>query len=228
MSKKLKHEDLEQDLLIEYSSRFLHFYQTNKAAVLGGGIAIVLAIGLIIGYFVYSSQQQDQAQELLGMAEQSFARGNYETALHGDEDAFTLGFVQIANNYSRTRAGNLARYYAAVSEYELGNYDSALNYIESFNVPSGIIGVSPVTLHANILLELERYEDAARMFERAAEWDKNNSTTPANLFAAAEAYAEAGMYNNAQNHIDTILSEYPSSMVANKAQRLRGMIAARN
>lgn len=228
MSKKLKQEDLEQDLLIEYSSRFLHFYQTNKAAVWGGSIGLVLAIGLIIGYFVYSAQQESQAQELLGMAEQSFARGNFDTALYGDEDAFTLGFVQIANNYSRTSAGNLAKYYAAVSEYELGNYESALNYIQSFNVPSGIIGVSPITLHANILLELERYEDAAKMFERAAEWDRNNSTTPVNLFAAAEAYAEAGIYNQAQNHIDTILSDYSTSAVANKAQRLRGMIASRN
>ena len=226
MGKKLKAEDLEQDLLIEYSSRFLYFYQTNKAVVWGGGIGLVLAIGLIIGFFVYSAQQEDQAQELLGIAEQSFLIGNYSTALNGSDADFTLGFVQIANNYGRTSAGNLANYYAAVSEFELGNYESALDFIKQFSVPSGIIGVSPITLHANILLELERYEDAARMFVRAAEWDVNNSTTPTNLFSAAEAYHEAGLTNNAQSLVDRILSDYPSSPTANRAQRLRGLIAS--
>lgn len=228
MSKKLKAEDLEQDLLIEYSTRFLYFYQTNKAVVLGSGFGLVLAIGLIIGFFVYSAQQEDQAQELLGIAEQSFLIGNYNTALNGSDADFTLGFVQIANNYSRTSAGNLATYYAAVSEFELGNYESALDFIKQFSVPSGIIGVSPITLHANILLELGRYEDAARMFERAAEWDVNNSTTPTNLFAAAEAYHEAGLTNNAQTLVNRILSDYPSSPAANRAQRLRGLIASNN
>jgi tetratricopeptide (TPR) repeat protein len=228
MSKKLSKEDLEQDLLIEYSSRFLHFYQTNKAVVWGGGIGLVLLIGLIVGFFIHSAQQESQAQELLGTAEQFLAQGNIERALHGDEDALTLGFIQIANNYGRTSAGNLAHYYAAVSEFELNNYEAALNHIESFRVPDGIIGVSPLSLHANILLELERYEDAAKKFEKAAKWDENSSTTPVNLFAAAEAYAEAGMNREAINHLDTILSEYSSSPVANRAQRMRGMLRSQS
>lgn len=226
MGKNLKAEDLEQDLLIEYSSRILHYYQNNKATVVGGGIGLILTIGLVIGFFVYSSQQDNRAQELLGIAEQSFLMGDYNTALNGSDADFTLGFVQIANNYSRTSAGNLAFYYAAISEFELGNYESALDFMSQFTVPSGILGVSPITLHANILLELERYENAARMFERAAEWNENSSTTPSNLYSAAEAYNEAGLSNNAQTVVDRILSDYPSSPAATKAQRLRGMIAS--
>lgn len=228
MNKKLSKEDLEQDLLIEYSSRFLHFYRTNKAAVWGGGIAIILIIGLSIGYVINSAQQESEAQVLLGVAERAFSQGQFETALNGSDDSFTLGFVQIANNFGRTSAGNLALYYASVSEYELGNYESALSYIESFDIPSGIMGVSPIALHANILLELERYEEAAEIFEKAAEWNENEATTPVNLFAAAEAYVEAGMSAQAQNHLNTIISDYSSSSVSAKAQRLNGMLASRS
>jgi tetratricopeptide (TPR) repeat protein len=228
MSKKLSKEDLEQDLLIEYSSRIVHFYNQNKATVWGGGIGIILLIGLTIGYFVHINQQERQAQELLGIAEQSLAQGNIERALYGDEDDFTLGFIQIANNFGRTSAGNLASYYAAVAEFELGNYESALDYMKSFNVPSGIIGVTSITLHANILLELERYEDAARMFDRAAGWDENEGTTPLNLYAAAEAYTEAGMYNEARQRLETILDKYPGSAVATRAERLMGSLAVRS
>ena len=227
MSKRLKNEDLEQDLLIEYSSRFVHFYNQNKAAVLGGGIGIILVIGLTIGYFMYSSQQESQAQNLLGIAEQALFQGDYETALYGDEDEFTIGFVQIADNYSRTEAGNLARYYAAVSEFELGNYESALSYIERFNKPRGIMGVSPATFHATVLLELNRYEEAASMFERAANWDENNATTPSNLYEAAQAYHEAGLNQDANRVLDQLLQDYPNSQVASRAQRLKGSLAVR-
>lgn len=227
MNKKLRSEDLEQDLLIEYSSRFMHFYNQNKAVVIGGGLGIILAVGLVVGYFVYTSQQESEAQELLGIAEQSLSMGNFEVALHGDEDDFTLGFAQIANNYSRTSAGNLATYYAAVTEFELGNYESALDYIKRFNVPSGILGVSPISLHGIILLELESFEEAAEMFVKAAEWDENSATTPYNYFEAAQAYLEAGDAERAERYVDRILDRYSSSTVASRAERLKGELALR-
>ncbi|CAN5136849.1 hypothetical protein BH23BAC3_BH23BAC3_04730 [soil metagenome] len=225
MSKGLKREDLEQDILIEYSSRFMYYYQQNKATVIGGGLAIVLLIGLVIGYFVYSNQQEQRAQDLLGVAEEQFMQGNYETALLGDDTEFTLGFVQIADNYRRTSAGNLANYYAAVSEFELGNYEEALERIKRFDVPGGIVGVSPISLHAIILSELDRYEEAAEMYVRAAEWDENPSTTPLNLLEAVNAYREVGNQTRALQLVNRILEDYPNSQPATEAQRLRGLLA---
>lgn len=226
MSKKLSKEDLEQDILIEYSSRFMYFYNQNKATVIGGGLGIILAVALIIGYVFYSNQQSQQAQVLLGIAEQALMQGDLERALYGDDDEFTLGFVQIARNYGRTSSGNLAYYYAAIAEFELNNFDDALGYIEQFSPPRGILGVAPISMHANILMELERFEEAARQFERAANWDENTSTTPYNLFEAAQAYMEAGNNNRAIQHLENILSEYPNSQQATRAQRMLGMLAA--
>lgn len=225
MSKKLSKEDLEQDLLIEYSSRILHFYNQNKAAVWGGGIAIVLAIGLGVGYVIHSTQQEETARELLSVAEQEYLQGNYETALNGSEADFTLGFIQIAANYEGTTAGNLANYYAAASEFELGMYEDALMYIQNYNVPEGVVGVSPISLHASILAELDRYGEAASMFERAANWDTNDSTTPLNLYSAAESYREAGLNEEAKQVVDTIMDEYPNSPVSVRAERLKGLLA---
>ncbi len=224
MSKGLSKEDLEQDILIEYSSRFMHYYENNKATVYGIGIAIVAVIGLTIGYFVYSNQQESRAQELLGHAEQAFMMGNYETALYGDEDAFTIGFAQIADNYGRTSAGNLAHYYAAVSEFELGNYESALNYIQKFSVPNDIVGITSLTLHAIILSELERFDDAARMYDRAANWTSNRTIIAENILEAAYAYKEAGMNREALQRVERILNEFPNSRYVTQAQRLHGTL----
>lgn len=224
MSKGLKKEDLEQDILIEYSSRFMYYYENNKATVIGGGIGLVLVIGLIIGYFVYSGQQEQEAQNLLGIAEEQLMQGNYETALYGNEQDFTLGFEQISNNYPRTDAGNLATYYAAVSEFELGNYENALERIQEFDVPDGIMGVAPLSLNAIILSELDRFEEAGETYLEAAEWNENNSTTPYNLMEAAIAFREAGNTDRALDMVDQILDEYPNSQQAAEAKRMRGLL----
>lgn len=226
MSKKLSKEELEQDLLIEYSSRIVHFYNQNKVAVIGGGIGIILAIALIIGYFVHSAQQEQQAQILLGDAEQALMNGNFERALYGDDEALTLGFIQIASNYGRTDAGNLAHYYAAQAEYELGNFEESLSHLENYRVPDGILGVAPISMHGVILLELERYEEAAAAFERAADWDSNNATTPYNLFEAAQAHIEAGNRQRAIELLNTILNDYPNSQQFTRAQRMIGMLTS--
>lgn len=224
MSKGLKKEDLEQDILIEYSSRFMYYYENNKATVIGGGIGLVLVIGLIIGYFVYSGQQEQEAQNLLGIAEEQLMRGNYETALNGNEQDFTLGFEQISSNYPRTDAGNLATYYAAVSEFELGNYENALERIQDFDVPDGILGVAPLSLNAIILSELDRFEEAGETYLEAAEWNENDSTTPYNLMEAAIAFREAGNTDRALDMVDRVLNEYPNSQQAAEAKRMRGLL----
>lgn len=226
MSKRLSKEEMEQDLLIEYSSRFMHFYQNNKAAVIGGSVGIVLAIGLLIGYFMYSAQQEEEARNLMGVAETYYSEGELNKALNGDDDEFTAGFIQIANNYPNTDAGNLANYYAAVVHFEMDNYDSALEFINRFSPPAGILGVAPIAFHAVILMEIEDFESAARKFEQAAEWNENDVTTPENYFFAAEAYLEAGDSQEADQLLSTILEEYPGSQYSTEAQRLKGYLAA--
>ncbi|MFO7848297.1 MAG: tetratricopeptide repeat protein [Balneolaceae bacterium] len=224
MSRGLKKEDLEQDLLIEYSSRFMYYYENNKATVIGGGVGLLLVIGLVIGYFVYSGQQEEEAQNLLGIAEEQMMQGNFETALYGDEADFTLGFNQIAENYSGTSSGNLAKYYAAVAQFELGNYEDALERIEEFNVPRGILGVAPISLHAILLTETGNYAESAEKYIEAAEWSENSSTTPYNLMEAAIAYREAGNDDRALEVVNRILDEYPGSEQAGEAQRMRGLL----
>ncbi len=225
MSKRLSKEEMEQDLLIEYSSRFMHFYQNNKSAVIGGSIGFVLVIGLVIGYFMYSAQQEEEARNLMGIAETYYSQGELDKALYGDDEELTAGFIQIANNYSNTDAGNLANYYAAVVHFEMENYESALEFINRFSPPDGILGVAPIAFHAVVLMEIEDFENSAEKYEDAAEWNVNDVTTPENYYFAAEAYLEAGNSEKADQLLSTILDEYPGSQYAVEAQRLKGFLA---
>ncbi|WP_103663714.1 tetratricopeptide repeat protein [Gracilimonas amylolytica] len=226
MSKRLSKEELESDPLIENYNRAANFYVENKVTVLSTIIGLVVLIGGIIGYNYYSGAQESQAQELLAIAEGYYSQGDYENALYGNEFELTYGFDQIADEFPRTNAGNIAIYYAAVSSFELGDVENALNYMESFDIPDGIMGVGPLTFHARLLMANESHEAAAQKFVEAANWDENEVTTPSNLFEAAQAYHKAGNNERANELVTQIIEDYPQSSKFAESQKLKGMIAA--
>ena len=44
-----------------------------------------------------------------------------------------LGFIEIADKYSSTPSGNLAKYYAGLSYLYMGEYQNAIQYLEKFS-----------------------------------------------------------------------------------------------
>jgi predicted negative regulator of RcsB-dependent stress response len=226
MSKRLSKEELESDPLIENYNRAANFYVENRVKVLSTIIGLVVLIGGIVGYNYYSGAQESQAQELLAIAEGYYSQGDYENALYGNEFELTYGFDQIADEFPRTNAGNIAIYYAAVSSFELGDVENALNYMESFDVPDGIMGVGPLTFHARLLMANESIEAAAQKFVEAANWNENEVTTPSNLYEAAQAYYKAGNKERANELVTQVIDQYPESSKYAESQKLKGMIAA--
>ncbi len=220
-----KKDELTQDPLIQWFEKSSEYLQTNKTSIIGIAVAVVVITGSIIGYSFYSTAQEEQAQQLLSIAEGYYAQGDYQKALDGDSFELTYGFRAIANDFSGTDAGNLASYYSAISAYQLGNIDQAIGYIEEFEVPEGILGVGAKNLHAKLYLANGSLESAAKTFEAAARWDNNEATTPNNLLSAAELYAELGNTTKATDLVTEILTQFPSSSQEARAEFLKGSLA---
>jgi len=225
MSKKRVKQELENDILLETFSRAQSIYDNNKKLVLGAAIALVLIVGGGIGYYFYHRSQQQKAEQLMGQATEAFLNKDYKKALNGSDEDFTIGFEQIINNYSGTDAANLARYYAAVCEYNLGNNKEALDYINQYETPEGILGVTPLSFKAMLLSDLEKYAEAAKTYVKAAEWKKNDSTTPYNYLEAANAFQDAGNKSEAKKYAQKIIDNYPNSPQVTNAQKLLGTLA---
>ena len=228
MSKHLSKEELEHDALVENVEKASKFINKNKTTLLSVLIGFFVVAGLLVGYQFFSDNQEAKAQNNLATAEQFYQEGDYDKALNGDSYNLTYGFAAIANEYSSTNAGNLALYYASVSSYKLGDIESALDYFSRYDAPKGILGVGPISFHASLLELNESLEKAAETYLKAANWDKNESTTPYNMYKAAEIYYELGSLAKAQELVDEILEKYPDNSEAVNTQRLSGMIAAAN
>lgn len=215
------------DLLIDASAKALFYYHENKQKIIGGALAVLIAVSGIIGYIFWNNSKENEAQVLLGIAEQYLAFGDYSGALYGVESEFTIGFTQISDRYGSTQAGNLAHYYAAIAHFELQNFEEAASHIQKYDQPNGILGVGSLTLQGEILTELGNYKAAAETFVRAAEWNENAVTTPELLLEAALAWERAGEFENANDILDQILTSYPQSLQVTRAEVLKGSIAAR-
>lgn len=225
MSKRISKEQLESDALVTSYYLTVTWLKQNKYAVTGVVVALFALVGGIAWYILNSQANEVNARNSLVFAETKFLQGEFETALYGDDDLLEPGLVDVTSRFPRTTAGNLAFYYAAVSELNLGNYESALNYIRSYRVPDGVMGVAPISLHGVILMQLGQYDEAVRVFERAANWDVNPSTTPYNLMMAAEAAHLAGNNRKAGDLVAKIKADYTDSPQLPQAQRLAGILA---
>jgi tetratricopeptide (TPR) repeat protein len=224
MSKHLSKEELQTDPLIENYNKAASYFNENKNTIIAVLVSAVVLIGAIVGFNYYSETQEQEAQNLLATAENYYAQGDYDKALNGDTFELTYGFIAIANDYSSTEAGNLAIYYAAVSSFKLGNLEEAIEYISRYEAPDGILGVGALTFEAKLYDANESTEKAAQTFEKAANWDENTSTTPYNLYKAAEAYLELENMDKVQSLTQRIIDEYPTSPELTEAQKLQGRI----
>lgn len=224
MSKHLSKEELQTDPLIENYNKAANFFNENRTTILAILISVIVVVGALVSYNFYAANQEQEAQQLLAIAEGYYTEGDYDKAINGDSFELTYGFLAIANDYSGTEAGNLAVYYAAVSSFKLGNIENALEYFSRYDAPKGILGVGAISFNAKLYLANGSTEKAADTFVKAANWDINDTTTPYNLYQAAEAYFEAGNFEKARELSDQIIEEYPTSSELANAQKLQGKI----
>lgn len=226
MNPSAQPERTSEDLLIDLSAKAVIFYQENKTRVLTVLITLLVLVGSVIGISLFRAQSENEATVLLGTAEGYLSRGDYEAALDGSELDLTIGFHQIVERYGSTKSGNMARYYAAIAHFELGDMELAESYLSEYDPPDGIMGVGPIALQGEILTELGRHAEAAEAFVEASEWNVNETTTPAMLLEAAESWKLAGETDKSMQIVDRILADYPLSQQVARAEWLKGELVA--
>ena len=94
------------------------------AAVL---VVILAVIGILLVKQFYLAPLEEEAQNAMFKGEFYFEQDNFEVALNGDEADF-IGFKAVADEYSGTKAGNLANAYAGLCAYNPQNDNLCAHY----------------------------------------------------------------------------------------------------
>ena len=208
MAKVIKNENAEA--VVEAVSKTEKFFQDNGKLISIICAAFVVACALVFCWFKFAYQPKvNEAQGQMAAAEQNFRAGDFELALNGDGNA--LGFVQIIDEYGK-KAGKAVYFYAGVCELQLGEWEQAIKYLESYKGKDTILAARATACIGDAYVGLEDYKKALGYFEKAAQAD--------NMYAAgyllkAGAVAEAlGENDKALSFYKKIKDQYPQSIEA--------------
>lgn len=182
--------------------------QNYKVLIYVLGVIVVL-VGIFWLVRMYIINRNEEAQSQMYQAERYLEMDSINLALYGDGNY--LGFLDIADDYKLTRAGNLARYGAGICFLHLGQYEDAIDMLEKYSKKDKVIGSLAIGATGDALVELGDIEKGIAKYIEAAEYADNSFNTPLFLMKAGELYELQGEYDEALEIYERIQSEYPES-----------------
>ena len=205
--------------LDETASKSEQWIEKNSKPLFMALVAVVVIFLAYLGYTKYVVEPN----ELNASNELAFPRKYFDeaaTAGSGIDSLLTLGlegadgkygFLDIADSYSGTDAGNLANYYAGVSYLQMKNYEKAIEYLEKFNSDDEMLGPVAIGAIGDAFADINQPEDALSYYEKAAAKKDNEFTTPLFLFKAGQTALELKNYSKAESLFTKIKENYSKS-----------------
>ena len=154
------------------------FLIKNKKAIIGAVVAVIIIVaGTVMYKNLYAEPREEKAQAALFKGQEYFEADLYEQALNGDSIGFA-GFAKIADEYSGTKAANLAKAYMGICYAHLGQYEAAVKALDSFSGKDQMIAPAMKGAMGNCYAQLGQLDKAASMLLSAADEADNNSLSP--------------------------------------------------
>ncbi|MDX5419457.1 MAG: tetratricopeptide repeat protein [Hymenobacteraceae bacterium] len=217
-----KHSDFEElvenpDVLADRLAQSEDFVKKNKTKLLGvfAAIAAIIVAGFL--YYNYRNSQNQEAQEAMFQAVYYFEADSLNKALNGDGQYD--GLLKIADDYSGTDAGNLANFYAGVALLKQGNFAEAQSHLEDFKSDDFLLQARAYSLTGDALSEQGKYEEAADMYNKAANHNSNQYFSPQYLMKAGIALEAANNFKAAADTYDKIIKDFGTSAEVTDAKK---------
>jgi len=205
--------------LDETASRSEQWIIKNRKIIFGLLGAVVF---VILGYLAYQKyvqvpKEKEAANELAfpkvyfedAMTNSVAADSLFTLALEGADGKY--GFIDVAEKYSGTKAGNLANYYAGISFLRIKKYQEAIESLEKFSSDDELLGPVAKGAIGDAFADINQLDDAYDFYMKAANLKDNNFSSPLFLFKAGNTAMDLENYAKALNAFEKIKSDYPTS-----------------
>ena len=209
----MAHENKEDDGILKVEETlskaelFIEMHQKNIAIALG---AIIVVVGGFLGYKnFYAAPREKQAQAQIFGAQQYFEKDSFKLALKGDGN--NPGFLTVIDEFGSTKAGNLAHYYAGICYLKTGQFQKAIDNLESFSASDEFVAPIAIGAIGDCYLELGKTDQAIEYYVKASKKSINDMTTPLYLMKAGLASEVKGDYKGALEFYTSIKETYKKS-----------------
>ena len=219
MAKKKNKTEDQFAQIEETLSRTEQYIEKNQENLVRIVLGTVVIIALFMGYQkFYIAPMEKEAQADMFMAELYFEKDSFNLALTGEDNIF-IGFIDIADEYSGTKAGELANYYAGLSYLNTGDFENAIEYLDDFSSDDIILSSLALGCIGDAYMELEDADNALSYYEDAASYTDNEFTTPRYMLKQAMIHESNGNYADALALYKGIEADYKSSREGNGIEK---------
>jgi tetratricopeptide (TPR) repeat protein len=216
MTKKTKASDpsqAEQNVgeILSKTDQFVDKYL--KQILIGVAAIVLIVVGVIVIRHFYLVPRERQAEAALFPGQNYFGQQQWEIALNGDEVDY-IGFSGIIDEFSGTKSANLARAYAGICQYQLGDYEEALKNLKKYRGRDQIFAAQVIGVIGDCNVNLDNVKQGIDYFQKAAAKANSAMLSPIYLNKAALAQESLGNYKAALELYTTIKEKYPNSSEA--------------
>lgn len=194
------------------------YIENNLSKVLIGLGAVIV---VILAYWLYETQvvapNEETAQHEIYKAQLALEGDSLRLALNGNFNQ--MGFLEVADEYSGTKAGNLANYYAGFCYLQLGEFENAIEYLDKFSSNDGTFNVLALQGIGDAFHELNQPKEAFDYYAKAANAEGNNFVTPIALKKAAQTAEMLEKWNDAIKFYTRLMTEYPNAPESREAEK---------
>lgn len=211
--KKQQKKQQEETLvdIVEARDSAQDFFEKNQNILLGGLLLAVLIFGGLFAYRnFYQKPQQQEAMQQMFQAERQFERDSFALALTNPGGG-NLGFLDIAEQYGSTSAGNLSNYYAGVCYLHLGKYDAAIAHLQDYSPAGEVTPAMKYGVLGDAYSEKQDFDQALSYYSKAAGASESDLLTPYYWKKAGMLNEKMGKTADALNYYKQIKEKYPDS-----------------
>lgn len=199
-----------------------NWMERNSKAVFGIVGVILLAVVAYFGFNYYKKSQDAEAQPLMFQAQYYFEADSLSLALNGDGN--NLGFLAIIDEFKYSDAANLAHFYAGICYLKQSEYDAAILYLEDFSADDLLVQARAYSLIGDAYMEKTEYENAAKYYDKAANYESNKYYSPTYLMKAALAYEKLNQNDKAKEAYSKIITDFWDSQEYQNAVKLKARL----
>jgi predicted negative regulator of RcsB-dependent stress response len=230
----ISRKELKKDEIRETLSHGAEAIASHQRALwIYGGVAAFVVLA-VLGWRYYSRTQTAKASVALADAMKVYQARIRTASEPAQPDEITYvdeknkysdavkDFINVANRYSRTRPGQLARYYAALSLEKLGRYDEAENDLKSLESSrdESLSALARFKL-AQVYDEAGKGPQAVQLYQDLTKKPSLFVPKPVVLLALADHYSGSDPTQAAKLY-NQIKTEFPDTQAAQEAdQRLQ-------
>jgi predicted negative regulator of RcsB-dependent stress response len=228
---------LKQDSFRTSTTETISWAVEHRSKVTAAVVAVVVVLAVLIGGWAFINYRDQQASSELAGAMQKYDAPIRPAGTPASPEMLSFGSIQeraqaasadfthIANKYSFTQSGRVARYFAGVTLHEIGDNTGAEKDLQDVagSRYQEIASLAKLAL-ASIYHDTNRDPQAIEIYKQLADHPTLSVGKSTAQFLLASLYEEANQPDQARKLYQQMQKENPSSPAAQMAgQRLQAL-----